>query len=120
MKRIVSKFAFVNAVVALFFMGLVIDFPVVDITDNLLVTVAEAGGPASPSGAARRTGRRTARRTSQRVTHRHVARGTRVYVLPSGCTTVVVGGVTYHNCGGVYYQAYYEGDQVVYVVVDQP
>jgi hypothetical protein len=49
-----------------------------------------------------------------------VAVGTRVATLPSGCTTVVTDDVTYHQCGGVYYRPYYEGTNVVYVVVDAP
>jgi len=49
-----------------------------------------------------------------------MAIGTRVHVLPGGCRDVVVGGETYYYCDGVYYQVYYEGDQVVYVVVDEP
>jgi hypothetical protein len=71
---------------------------------------AVVGRPASPTsvaGVKRRTRRRTARRVSA---------GTRVTVLPSGCTTIVKQGVTYHYCGGVYYRPYYEGNTVVYVV----
>ena len=59
--------------------------------------------PVSVAGVARRTTRRTIRRTS-------------VYVatLPRGCATVVIEGVTLHQCGGTYYQPY--GGQ--YVVVN--
>lgn len=39
---------------------------------------------------------------------------TYAYSLPSGCTPVVVDGVTYQSCGGVYYQPTYQGDTVVY------
>lgn len=46
--------------------------------------------------------------------------GTRVRTLPAGCTTVVTAGVTYHHCGGTYYQRYYQGADVVYVVVEAP
>lgn len=116
MKHTTSKFAFTTVFIVSFLIGFAINFPAVDITDKLFVTNAEAAGPASPHGATRRT----ARRTSRRVTRRHVARGTRVHALPGGCTTVLRGGVKYHHCGGVYYQPYYEGDQVVYVVVDEP
>lgn len=49
-----------------------------------------------------------------------IAVGTRVAILPSGCTTVVTNDVTYHQCGSVYYRPYYEGTKVVYVVVDAP
>ena len=51
--------------------------------------------PGSVAGVARRTTRRTIRRTS-------------VYIatLPKGCTTVVIEGMTLHQCGGTYYQPY--------------
>ena len=49
-----------------------------------------------------------------------IAIGTRIATLPRGCTTVYRYGVTYHHCGGVYYRPYYEGTQVVYVVVEEP
>jgi hypothetical protein len=97
----------------------VIDFPVVDIPNNFLVKDAEAviGRPLTPGsvgGVRRRTRRRVRRRTAV------VAYGTRVYALPAGCSKVVVGGVEYHNCGGVYYRPYYQGNQVVYEVVEKP
>lgn len=76
----------------------------------LLNTEAEAriGRPMTPvsvAGVARRTTRRTIRRTA-------------VYVatLPVGCTTVVIEGVTLHQCGATYYQPY--GTQYVIVNVD--
>ena len=61
--------------------------------------------PVSVAGVARRTTRRTIRRTS-------------VYVatLPRGCSTIVIEGVTLHQCGGAYYQPY--GNQYVIVNVD--
>ena len=49
-----------------------------------------------------------------------VAVGTVVASLPPRCSTVVVGAVTYHNCGGVYYQPVYHSTAVQYVVVDHP
>ena len=77
----------------------------------------------------RRTARRTARRTSRRHSHYHggaavvgaaavtaIAIGTIVATLPPSCTTVVAGGVTYHNCSGTYYAP--RGNQ--WVVVDAP
>ena len=61
--------------------------------------------PVSVAGVARRTTRRTIRRTS-------------IYVaaLPRGCATVVIEGMTLHQCGGTYYQPY--GGQYVVVNVD--
>lgn len=97
----------------------VIDFPVVDISTNFLVKDAEAriGRPATPGsvgGVRRRTRRRVLRRTAV------VTYGTLVNALPAGCSKMVVGGVEYHNCAGVYYRPYYQGNQVVYEVVEKP
>jgi hypothetical protein len=82
--------------------------------DNVFIGNSEArvGRPATPrsaAGVARRSTRRTVRR------HR-IAVGTRVTVLPAGCTTVITHNVTYHYCGDVYYRPYYEGTTVIYVV----
>ena len=41
--------------------------------------------------------------------------GSSYYALPSGCSTVVMNGATYHQCGSSYYQQTMSGDQVVYV-----
>jgi hypothetical protein len=46
--------------------------------------------------------------------------GTVVHVLPGGCTSVVVGGVDYSDCGGSFYKAAFEGNNLVYVVVQNP
>ena len=42
--------------------------------------------------------------------------GTMVPSLPPGCASTVINGVNYFNCGGVYYRAGFQGNQVVYVV----
>ena len=77
---------------------------------GILIHEAEArvGRPLTPgsvAGVARRTTRRTIRRTS-------------VYIatLPRGCTTVVMEGMTLHQCGGTYYQPY--NNQYVVVEVN--
>jgi hypothetical protein len=49
-----------------------------------------------------------------------IALGTRVAVLPAGCTTIVAGGITYSQCGSTWYQPYYSGATVQYVVVGSP
>ncbi len=97
----------------------VIDFPVVDISTNFLVKDAEAviGRPATPGsvgGVRRRTRRRVLRRTAV------VTYGTLVNALPAGCSKMVVGGVEYHNCNRAYYRPYYQGNQVVYELVEKP
>ena len=91
------------------------------------VTLQEA-----EAGAYRRSVRRTARRTSRRTAYRHdhyhggavvgaavvtaVAVGTIVATLPPSCSTVIVNGVSYHNCAGTYYVP--SGSQ--WVVVEAP
>lgn len=86
----------------------------------------------------RRSVRRTARRTSRRTARRQdyirggpyyggaavvgaaavtaVAIGTMVATLPPACNTVIVNGVSYHNCSGTYYRP--QGTQ--YIVVEAP
>ncbi|MBW1788431.1 MAG: hypothetical protein JRK53_17715 [Deltaproteobacteria bacterium] len=85
---------------------------------NIALKDAEAriGRPATPgsvAGVRRRTRRRTVVVTAAVIGSRH-------YALPSGCPKVIHGGVTYYSCGGCYYKPYYEGTQVVYVVVEEP
>jgi hypothetical protein len=46
--------------------------------------------------------------------------GTIVQVLPAGCTSIVVNGVNYSNCGSVYYKTAFQGNNVIYVVVEKP
>ena len=41
--------------------------------------------------------------------------GTVVHVLPAGCTDTPVGGVAYYYCGGNFYRAVFQGNQLVYV-----
>ena len=43
--------------------------------------------------------------------------GSMYYSVPPDCVVVMQGGVQYHQCGSVYYEERYEGDQVVYVAV---
>jgi hypothetical protein len=49
-----------------------------------------------------------------------VAIGTVVHLLPAHCTSVVVGGVSYSDCGSVFYKAAFQGNNLVYVVVQNP
>jgi hypothetical protein len=46
--------------------------------------------------------------------------GTVVQTLPAGCTSVDVSGVSYSDCGGVFYKAAFQGNNLVYVVVEKP
>ena len=42
--------------------------------------------------------------------------GTVVNALPAGCQPETKGGVEYQNCGGVFYRAAFQGNNLVYVV----
>lgn len=45
--------------------------------------------------------------------------GSMFYALPpTGCSTVIMNGMTYSHCGSVYYQQTWSGNDVVYVVVN--
>jgi hypothetical protein len=44
--------------------------------------------------------------------------GSIVYTLPPACSTVVVNGIAYSQCGNVWYQPQYVGTSVQYVVVN--
>ena len=42
--------------------------------------------------------------------------GAMVPSLPPGCASTVINGVNYFNCGGVFYRAGFQGNNVVYIV----
>jgi hypothetical protein len=42
--------------------------------------------------------------------------GAIVTALPAGCKAEAQGGVEYQNCGGVYYRAAFQGNNLVFVV----
>jgi len=46
--------------------------------------------------------------------------GTVVHALPAGCTSVAVSGANYSDCGGTFYKAAFQGNNLVYVVVQKP
>jgi hypothetical protein len=46
--------------------------------------------------------------------------GTVVQTPPAGCSTVVVNNVSYSDCKGVFYKAAFQGNNLVYVVVQKP
>lgn len=116
MNRQVSKFRFKMAFLTFLVMGLIFDFPVIEMPIKVPVKEAEAriGRPATPASVAgvhRRTRRRTRRRW---------AVGTRMYTLPAAYTTALIAGTTYYVVDGEYLTKAYEGNQVTYVVVDDP
>jgi len=42
--------------------------------------------------------------------------GTVVAALPAGCVSAPISGIEYYLCGGVYYRAAFQGNNLVYVV----
>ena len=46
--------------------------------------------------------------------------GSTVYTIPDTCTAVIVDGVTYQQCGSDWYQPYFSGTDMSYVVVSPP
>lgn len=48
------------------------------------------------------------------------ALGSTVAVLPPSCSTVVVDGIGYSQCGSTWYEPYYSGTTVQYMVVSPP
>jgi len=46
--------------------------------------------------------------------------GTVAPSLPAGCQSLVVNNVNYFNCAGAYYKAAFQGNNLVYVVVQKP
>jgi hypothetical protein len=46
--------------------------------------------------------------------------GSVVSSVPSSCTPVVVGGITYQQCGSTWYQPQFSGDNTTYVAVNPP
>jgi hypothetical protein len=46
--------------------------------------------------------------------------GSRVNTLPPNCTVMMANGVTYQQCGTVYYQPQFVGTTPTYVVVNSP
>jgi hypothetical protein len=48
------------------------------------------------------------------------ALGSTVVALPPSCSTVVVNGIGYSQCGSTWYEPYYSGTTVQYMVVNPP
>jgi hypothetical protein len=42
--------------------------------------------------------------------------GATVPYLPPNCNSTLINGINYFNCGGVFYRAGFQGNQVVYIV----
>jgi hypothetical protein len=58
--------------------------------------------------------------TAAAITATAIAIGSIVNTLPASCRTVMVGGLTYHQCGSTWYQPQFVGTTTSYVVVVAP
>ena len=117
MKNTVSSFSY-PVVIILAFLFLFVDIPY-NIIDIPFVKDAEARVTRGRHATKGHVGDVHQQRRRHRAVRRAIAIGTRVRVLPAGCTTVIRHGFSYHYCGEVYYRPYYEGTTVIYVV-EQP
>ena len=116
MNRIVLGFRLIIVFITFLIIGLILDFPLLDTPIKVPVKEAQAriGRPATPGSVA------GVRRRTRRRTRRRWAIGTRMYTLPAGYSTVAAAGTTYYVVDGEYFKKAYEGDKVVYVVVENP
>ncbi len=79
---------------------------------NVNVNVDHRRGPRHPVAAGVAVG------TAAAVTA--AAIGSVVHSPPPNCTTVVRYDTSYRNCGGVWYQPQYSGNNVTYIVINEP
>ncbi|HXV79079.1 MAG TPA: hypothetical protein VEG60_04305 [Candidatus Binatia bacterium] len=79
-------------------------------------TSAAAANAAAAQAAAANTAASSAAAQPPPAPGAAVPIGTIVPNLPSGCSSVVIGGVEYFNCAGVYYRAGFQGNNIVYIV----
>ena len=118
MRLRISNIAIKVIILTFFFLGLTMGFPLTGIPKKTLVVKAEARGSRGRYVRPQPADRRTARRVHRRH-HRHRT-GVYVYSLSSDCREEVVSGKRYYYCDGVYYQAYYKGNDLVYIEVEPP
>ena len=114
----ISTIAVKVIILTSFCIGLMMGFPISDIPKKILVVEAEARGPRGRYVRPQPADRRTARRVHRR--HHRYRTGAYVYSLSSDCREEVISGKRYYYCDGIYYQAYYKGNDLVYVEVEPP
>ncbi len=76
---------------------------------------AAANAAAAQAAAANAAAAQAAAAAAQRAASQ-LPIGTMVSNLPPGCNSVVISGVDYFNCGGVFYRAGFQGNNIVYIV----
>jgi hypothetical protein len=90
--------------------------------------IAYSAGKANASAAASQqqaaaTQQQTAaakQQTAAAQTYSGVPLGTVVEALPPGCIAVTVGKSQYQDCDGSFYRAAFQGNKLLYVVVEKP
>jgi hypothetical protein len=148
MKIAWNTLVFVCSLLFMFGVDLVVGIlPGVFVVKDAQAIVGMPATPGSVAGVARRTTRRVVATEAAVVTTTAVAAsaskpaapppttvvvvtsppassavpiGTVVLALPSGCVSVVVSGVNYSDCGGVFYRPAMQGNNLVYLVVEKP
>jgi hypothetical protein len=88
-------------------------------TRRRTAVVSYSAGAATASAATAAAARSQQEATAARSASA-VPVGTIVQALPAGCTAVTVGGTQYQECGGSFYRAAFQGNNLVYVVVEKP
>ena len=58
--------------------------------------------------------------TAAAITATAIVVGSMVNTLPSGCSTVIVNGFAYQQCGSSWYQPQISGSSTTYVVINPP
>jgi len=92
-------------------------------THRRTAVVAYSAGAATASAAAAASQQQAAAAEQQAAAAQSasgVPVGTVVHALPSSCTAVTVGGTEFQECGGSFYRAAFQGNNLVYVVVERP
>ena len=136
MRTVIKTMVFVFSVLFLFSVNVMKErSPVIPYVENAEAIVGAPRTPMSYAGVARRTTRRAVATTAVVpppptvvvVTPAPAAPpvttvpvGTVVPALPAGCTSVAVSGVNYSDCGGIFYKTAFQGNNLVYVVVEKP
>lgn len=82
---------------------------------NAAAANAAAAQAAAANAAAAQAAAANAAAAAQRASSQ-LPIGTMVSNLPPGCNSVVISGVDYFNCGGVFYRAGFQGNNIVYIV----
>ena len=84
-------------------------------TANMAYANAAAAQAAASNAAAAQANAAAAAAAAQRAAAT-LPIGTTVPYLPPNCNSNLINGINYFNCGGVYYRAGFQGNNIVYIV----